>query len=309
MSLYLLMLFDSIVDTIGNTPLVRIGRGAEESADIFCKLESFNPLHSIKDRIAYAMVRDAESRGDLRKGMTVVEPTSGNTGIGLAMVCAARGYDLILTMPGSMSQERRVLLRALGAELVLTPAEEGMMGAIEQARTLCDQGDGYFMPQQFENPSNPAIHMETTAKEILADLPDLDAFVAGVGTGGTITGVGKVLKERRPEALVVAVEPDESPVLSGGSPGPHRIEGIGAGFIPSVFDRSVVDRIIRVSGHQAAKEARDLARGEGILAGISSGAALFAARIVARDLGAGKKVVVVLPDTGERYMSTGLFDD
>lgn len=303
---------DSILSTIGDTPLVRLNRmPAEGSAEVYCKLESFNPMHSVKDRICLSMIEDAERRGQLKPGMKVlvVEPTSGNTGIGLAMVCAAKGYPIVLTMPESMSIERRRLLKALGADIVLTSRAGGMREAVERATKIHEEQPETFMPQQFENPANPKVHEQTTAEEILRDLPDLDAFVAGVGTGGTITGVGRVLRERRMQTLVVAVEPAASPVLSGGKPGPHGIQGIGAGFVPKVLDRSVIDRIITVTDDDAKRRARELAKKEGILAGISSGAALHAALRVAEDLGPGKKVVVVLPDLGERYLSTDLFPE
>ena len=292
--------------------MVRLNRmPAEGSAEVYCKLESFNPMHSVKDRICLSMIEDAERRGQLKPGMKVlvVEPTSGNTGIGLAMVCAAKGYPIVLTMPESMSIERRRLLKALGADIVLTSRAGGMREAVERATKIHEEQPETFMPQQFENPANPKVHEQTTAEEILRDLPDLDAFVAGVGTGGTITGVGRVLRERRMQTLVVAVEPAASPVLSGGKPGPHGIQGIGAGFVPKVLDRSVIDRIITVTDDDAKRRARELAKKEGILAGISSGAALHAALRVAEDLGPGKKVVVVLPDLGERYLSTDLFPE
>lgn len=302
------MLYNSILETIGKTPLVRLQRMVdEESAHIYCKIESFNPMSSVKDRIALAMIEEAERDGRLKKGMCVVEPTSGNTGIGLAMVCAAKGYRLILTMPESMSAERRKLLKALGAELVLTPSQRGMRGAIECAAGIHRGKDSMFMPQQFENPANPEIHMRTTAREILTDIPDLDALVAGVGTGGTITGIGKVLKAETRGTMIVAVEPSASPVLSGGTAGPHGIQGIGAGFVPKVMDMSVVDRVVRVKEEDAKRTARELAKKEGILAGISSGAALHAGLSIGRELGSGRKVVVLLPDSGERYLSTDLF--
>ena len=299
---------NSILETIGRTPLVRLNRVVPEgSAEVFCKLEAFNPMSSVKDRVAMAMIDDAERSGKLRPGMSVVEPTSGNTGIGLAMVCAVKGYRLILTMPESMSLERQRLLRAMGAEIVLTPRAEGMAGAIRCAQELCGKETNIFMPMQFENPSNPDIHERTTAQEILQDQPVVDAFVAGVGTGGTITGVGRVLKRSRSSCLIVAVEPKGSPVLSGGGPGTHGIQGIGAGFIPKVLDRSILDRIIQVSDDEAKEMARRLAKEEGILAGISSGAAVHAAVLVAKELGPGKTVVTLLPDSGERYLSTDLF--
>ena len=300
----------NILETIGNTPMVRLSKITPmTSAEILAKMESFNPMSSLKDRIAYAMITDAEKRGMLKPGMVVIEPTSGNTGIGLAMVCAVKGYRLILTMPETMTLERRKLLAAFGAELVLTEGRKGMNGAITEAEKLAAEKENAFMPQQFKNYANPKVHRETTAKEVLAQAPRIDAFIAGVGTGGTITGVGEVLKEHNPKILVIAVEPDASPVLSGGEPGPHRIQGIGAGFVPAILNRNVIDRIIRVKETDAIASARELARKEGILAGISSGAALWAALQIAKELGAGKSVVVVLPDTGERYLSTDLFGD
>ncbi len=299
----------SIIELVGNTPLVELSRlGKGIPARILGKLEMMNPLGSVKDRIAWAMIRDAEERGILGPGSTVVEPTSGNTGIGLAFVCAIRGYRLILTMPETMSEERRRILRALGAELVLTPGDRGMRGAVEEARRIAWEL-GAFMPQQFENPANPRIHEETTAEEIWRDTAgQVDIFVAGVGTGGTITGVGRVLKRRKPGVRIIAVEPASSPVLSGGEPGPHKIQGIGAGFVPAVLDCSVIDEVITVAEEEAVEASRMLARTEGILAGISSGAALAAAlRVARRPEANGKTVVVILPDTGERYLSTGLF--
>ena len=298
---------DNVLELIGVTPMVRLSRMTDaSSAALIAKVESFNPMSSVKDRIALAMIEEAESSGKLLKGMVVVEPTSGNTGIGLAMVCAVKGYKLILTMPETMTIERRKLLSALGAQLVLTEGRRGMSGALEEAKRIVEK-DGGFMPNQFENPANPEIHRQTTAKEILSAVPKVDAFVAGVGTGGTITGVGEVLKKINPKTLVIAVEPDGSPVLSGGSPGPHRIQGIGAGFVPKILNRSILDRIIRVKEADAIATARELTKKEGILAGISSGAATWAAQQVAKELGPGKNVVVVLPDTGERYLSTDLF--
>ena len=299
-----------VTELIGGTPLVRIRRltGAGD-AEILAKLEASNPGGSVKDRICLAMIEAAERDGRLAPGGTIVEPTSGNTGIGLALVAAVKGYRAIFTMPDTMSRERRRLLAAYGAELVLTPGAEGMAGAIRKAEELLEANPDYFMPQQFENPANPEVHRRTTAREILAQVPgEIHALVAGVGTGGTVTGVGQVLKERFPGILVVAVEPAESPVLSGGEPGPHKIQGIGAGFVPEVLDRGVLDRVVTVTAPQAAAAARELARAEGILCGISSGAALHAARGVAAELGAGRTVVVILPDTGERYLSTDLFD-
>jgi cysteine synthase A len=307
------MRYGSILDTIGQTPLVRINKLVRAgAAEVYAKVEASNPMRSVKDRIALSMIETAERNGRLKPGMdvVVVEPTSGNTGIGLAMVCAVKGYRILLTMPESMSVERRKLLKALGAELVLTTRERGMVGAVEAAQEICARDSNACMPQQFDNPANPLTHEHTTALEILDDLPDLDAFVAGVGTGGTITGVGRALRARAAKrVLTVAVEPAGSPVLSGGRPGTHAIQGIGAGFVPKVFDRSVVDRIVAVTDEDAIETARQLARREGIMAGVSSGAALFAALGVADELGKGKKVVVVLPDTGERYLSTDLFPE
>lgn len=300
---------DSAVDLVGNTPLVRLARiGYGLPCIILGKLEGKNPLGSVKDRIAWAMIRDAEDRGLLRPGSVVVEPTSGNTGIGLAFVCAIRGYRLILTMPETMSPERRAILQALGAELVLTPAEEGMAGAVRAAQELVKRYSA-FMPNQFENPANPKIHEKTTAEEIWRDTEGkVDIFVAGVGTGGTITGVGRALKARKPTVKVIAVEPAGSPVLSGGRPGRHRIQGIGPGFVPKVLDLSVIDEVITVTDEEAAETTRQLARKEGLLVGISSGAAVAAAlRVASRPASAGKVLVVILPDTGERYLSTGLF--
>ncbi len=297
----------TVTELIGNTPLVRLRLGEGTGARILAKLEMWNPLGSVKDRVAWAMIADAEERGALVPGGTVVEPTSGNTGIGLAFVCALRGYPLILTMPEAMSPERRVILAALGAELVLTPAAAGMAGAVRAARELAARGA--FLPNQFENPANPRAHERTTAEEIWRDTGgEVDVFVAGIGTGGTITGVGRFLKRRRPGVRIVGVEPEASPVLAGGSPGVHRIEGIGAGFVPPVLDRAVLDEVIPVAADEAEAMARRLARTEGILAGISSGAALAAAlRVAGRAECAGKTVVVVLPDRGERYLSTPLF--
>jgi cysteine synthase A len=299
---------DSILELIGNTPMLRLSNMAEgPSAEIIAKLESFNPMSSVKDRIALEMIEDAERCGKAGKGITVVEPTSGNTGIGLAMVCAVKGYKLILTMPETMTVERRKLLAALGAKIVLTEGSRGMSGAVEEAKKIAEKEGACLIPNQFENPANPEAHRRTTAKEIMSAVPKIDAFVAGVGTGGTITGVGETLKQSGQNAMVVAVEPENSPVLSGGKPGRHTIQGIGAGFIPKVLNMKVIDRIIKVSDKDAIATARKLARREGVLAGISSGAATWAALQVAKELGPGKTVVVVLPDTGERYLSTDLF--
>jgi cysteine synthase A len=299
-----------ITELVGNTPLVRLNRitrGAK--AEVAAKLESFNPCSSVKDRIAVSMIRAAEEQGLIKKDTVIIEPTSGNTGIALAFVCASRGYRLILTMPETMSIERRHILSIFGAELVLTPGAEGMPGAIRKAEQLVAENSNYFMPQQFKNPANPNIHRETTAEEIWKDTDGkIDILVAGVGTGGTITGVAEVIKERKPAFKVVAVEPADSPVLSGGKPGPHKIQGIGAGFVPEVLKLSLIDEIIQVTNDNAGAMARRLAKEEGILAGISSGAATWAALEVAkRTENKGKLVVVVLPDTGERYISTWLF--
>jgi cysteine synthase A len=301
--------YRNITETIGNTPHVRINRLAPaKAAAVYAKLESFNPCASVKDRIGLAMIDTAEKDGALRPGMTIVEPTSGNTGIALAMVAAARGYKTVFTMPETMSRERRAILRFFGAELVLTEGAKGMPGAIAKAQELADS-NGWFQPRQFDNPANPLVHRETTGPEIVADFQDigLHHFVAGVGTGGTISGAGEVLKRHFPELKVVAVEPAKSPVLSGGKPGPHRLQGIGAGFVPAVYDSSVVDEIIQVSEEDALRTAAQLAVDEGILAGISSGASMFAALQVAVRAGIGKNVLVILPDTGERYLSTDLF--
>jgi len=303
---------DSILDLIGRTPIVKIAKIAKiagpDVAELFVKLEFFNPTGSVKDRIAWSMVEDAERKGLIKPETVIIEPTSGNTGIGLAMVAAARGYRLILVMPDTMSVERRSLLKAFGAELVLTPGAEGMKGALARTEELAAATENSFVPQQFENPANPAVHRATTAPEIIEAFGDsLDAFVAGVGTGGTITGVAEVYRKTRPDLHVVAVEPDDSPVLSGGEPGPHKIQGVGAGFVPAVLDRSLIDEVIRVTNDEAFAMARRLAREEGILAGISSGANCHAALDVARRLGPGKKVLTVLPSTGERYLSTPLF--
>lgn len=303
---------DSIAETIGRTPLVRLRRVAQDlGAQVVAKLESFNPCHSVKDRIGVSMIDAAEKAGKLGPETIVLEPTSGNTGIALAMACAAKGYGLVLTMPDSMSVERRILLRALGAKLVLTPAAEGMKGAVRKAEEMAAADSRYFIPQQFQNPANPEIHRRTTAEEIWADTDGkVDVMVSGVGTGGTITGVSEVIKARKPSFRAVAVEPAESPVLSGGKPGPHKIQGIGAGFVPEVLNLSVVDEIIQVRSEDAGKMAKRLAREEGILAGISSGAAVWAALEVARrPESQGKLIVVVLPDTGERYLSTWLFEE
>ncbi|ASV67693.1 cysteine synthase A [Cytobacillus sp. FSL W7-1323] len=299
---------NSITELIGQTPIVKLNRIVEDgSADIYLKLEYMNPGSSVKDRIANAMIEAAEKSGDLKEGDTIIEPTSGNTGIGLAMVAAAKGYQTILVMPETMSMERRNLLRAYGAELVLTPGPDGMGGAIRKAQELAKE-HGYFMPQQFENLSNPEVHRETTGKEIVEQMGDqLDAFIAGIGTGGTITGAGQVLKEKYKDIKIYAVEPADSPVLSGGKPGPHKIQGIGAGFVPEILDTKVYDEIIAVANEDAFAQARRAAKEEGILGGISSGAAIHAALKVAKELGEGKKVLAIIPSNGERYLSTPLY--
>ncbi|NOX19939.1 MAG: cysteine synthase A [Nitrospirae bacterium] len=304
------MLYSDVLSLIGRTPLVRINHLADDSyAEIYAKLEGYNPGGSVKDRIALNMIETAEREGKLRPGGTIVEPTSGNTGIGLAMVAAVKGYRLILTMPETMTVERRKLLKAFGAELVLTPGDRGMMGAVEEAERMCLENPDYFMPQQFENPANPEVHRKTTAIEIIDDLGGVpDAFVAGVGTGGTITGTGEVFKQKRKDCYIVAVEPAASAVLSGGEPGKHKIPGIGAGFFPGVLNKDVYDEVIPVSDEDAASMTRELALKEGLLVGVSSGAAMWAALKVAKRLGKGKKVVVVLPDRGERYLSMEVFD-
>jgi len=299
---------DSITDLIGQTPLIRLQRVVKPGmANLYVKVEYFNPGGSVKDRIAMGMIRDAEERGALQPGGTIIEPTSGNTGIGLAMIAAARGYRLIVVLPDSMSVERRMLMAAYGAEFVLTPGAEGMKGAIEEAKRLLRKNPAYFMPQQFENPANPETHRRSTALELLDQLSDIDAFVAGIGTGGTITGVGEILKARLPAIKIIGVEPASSPVISGGKPGPHEIQGIGAGFVPTVLNQTIMDQLIQVSNEDAFEITRRLAREEGLLVGISSGAAVSAALRVAVSLGEGKNVVAIAPDTGERYLSTELF--
>ncbi len=303
---------NNVTDLIGNTPLVRINRLAAGAAgQVVAKLEFFNPAHSVKDRIGAAMIDAAERAGLIKPDTIIVEPTSGNTGIALAMVCAARGYRCVLTMPETMSKERRMLLKAYGAELILTPGAEGMTGAIKRAEDLAASDPRYFMPQQFANPANPEIHRRTTAEEIWRDTDGkVDFVVAGVGTGGTITGVGEVLKARKPSFRAVAVEPDASPVLSGGAKGPHPIQGIGAGFVPEILDTSVYDEVIRVKGEDAFATARRAAREEGLLVGISSGAALWAAvQLARRPENAGKLIVAIVPSFGERYLSTALYAD
>ena len=298
---------NSNVELIRYTPIVKLNRLTDDNAaDVYVKLEYFNPGSSVKDRIALAMIEAALEKGDLKEGDTIIEPTSGNTGIGLAMVAAAKGLKAVLVMPDTMSLDRRNLLRAYGDELDLTPGAEGKKGAIAKANELAKE-NGYFVPQQFENPANPQIHRETTGKEIVEQMDQLDAFISGIGTGGTITGAGEVLKERFPEIKIYAVEPTDSPVLSGGKPGPHKIQGIGAGFVPEVLNTKVYDEIIKINNEDAFEHARRAGREEGVLCGISSGAAIAAALKVAKELGKGKKVLAILPDNGERYLSTALY--
>ncbi|UAC48246.1 cysteine synthase A [Bacillus aquiflavi] len=299
---------NSIAELVGNTPIVKLNRLVDDqSADVFLKLEYMNPGSSVKDRIALAMIEDAEAKGLLKQGDTLIEPTSGNTGIGLAMIAAAKGYKTILVMPETMSMERRNLLRAYGADLVLTPGSEGMGGAIQKAEELSTE-KGYFMPQQFENEANPEIHRKTTGREIVQQMGDqLDGFISGVGTGGTITGTGEVLREKYPNIKIYAVEPADSPVLAGGHKGPHKIQGIGAGFVPKILNTKIYDDIIAVNTDEAFEYARRAAREEGILGGISSGAAIYAALEVAKKLGKEKKVLAIIPSNGERYLSTPLY--
>ena len=302
----------NITELVGNTPLVKLNRlTASSKASVVAKLEYFNPSHSVKDRIGVAMIDAAEKAGLINKDTIIVEPTSGNTGIALAFVAAARGYKLVLVMPETMSRERRLLLRGYGADLILTPGSEGMGGAIRKATELAASDSRFFMPQQFNNPANPDIHRRTTAEEIWRDTDGkVDIVVAGVGTGGTITGIGEVLKERKPSVRITAVEPDASPVLSGGAKGPHAIQGIGAGFVPQVLDTKIYDEIIRVKNEDAISTAREMAKQEGLLVGISSGAAVWAAlQVAAREENKAKLIVVIIPSFGERYLSTALFAD
>ncbi|WP_039043130.1 cysteine synthase A [Sporosarcina sp. ZBG7A] len=298
---------NSVADLVGQTPLVKLNRlVGPNDADVYLKLEYFNPGSSVKDRIALAMIETAEKSGELQEGGTLIEPTSGNTGIGLAMIAAAKGYKAVLVMPDTMSLERRNLLRAYGADLILTPGSEGMKGAISKAEQLAKE-NGWFLPQQFNNEANPEVHRLTTGPEIADALDKVDAFVSAVGTGGTITGVGSVLKERFPDIKIIAVEPTDSPVLSGGQPGPHKIQGIGAGFIPGVLDTDIYDEITQVTNEESYEYARKMAKEEGILGGVSSGAAVFAALKAAKELGKGKTVVAILASNGERYLSTPLY--
>jgi cysteine synthase A len=304
----------NLTELVGNTPLLELnnyGREKNLGAKIIAKLEFYNPASSVKDRIAYSMIKDAEEKGLINKDTVIIEPTSGNTGVGLAFVAAAKGYRLIITLPDSFSIERRSLLKALGAELVLTPGTEGMSGAIKKAEELAAEIPNSYIPQQFKNPANPEIHRKTTAEEIWRDTDGaIDIFVAGVGTGGTLTGVGEVIKQRKPELKVVAVEPFDSPVLSGGNKGPHKIQGLGAGFVPDVMNLKIVDEVFKVKTEEAYETARNLASTEGLLVGISSGAAVYAAaQIAKRPENKGKNIVVIIPDTGERYLSTDLFHE
>lgn len=302
------MIYNGILELVGKTPVLKVNSLVDEnSAEVYVKLEKFNPGGSVKDRAALGMIEKAEKEGLLKPGVTIVEPTSGNTGIGLAMIGKLKGYKVIIIMPETMSKERRDLIKAYGAELVLTEGSKGMKGAIEKALEYEKQG-GYFIPQQFENIANPEKHYETTAEEIFEDINDLDYFISGVGTGGTVTGVGKNLKGKISGLKVVAVEPSKSPVLSGGNPGPHKIQGIGAGFVPGNYDSSIIDEVVQVTDEDAFKTAKDFAAQEGVLIGISSGAAVFAAIELAKKVGKGKKILAIAPDGGEKYISMGLYD-
>ncbi|MGM9935095.1 cysteine synthase A [uncultured Clostridium sp.] len=303
------MIYNGVLELVGNTPILKVNNLIKEEniADIYVKLEKFNPGGSVKDRAALGMIEKAEKEGLLKEGSVIVEPTSGNTGIALALIGGLKGYKVIIVMPETMSKERRDLIKAYGAELVLTEGAKGMKGAIEKALEI-GSGDGYFIPQQFENLANPEKHYETTAEEIFNDIPDLDAFVAGVGTGGTIVGISKNLKKKNPEIKAVAVEPASSPVLSGGNPGGHKIQGIGAGFVPSIYDKDFVDEILPIKDEDAFETAKAFVNAEGVLVGISAGAAIYGAIQVARKLGKGKKVLAIAPDGGEKYISMGLFD-
>ena len=303
------MIYNGVLELVGNTPILKVNNLIKEEniADIYVKLEKFNPGGSVKDRAALGMIEKAEKEGLLKEGSVIVEPTSGNTGIALALIGGLKGYKVIIVMPETMSKERRDLIKAYGAELVLTEGAKGMKGAIEKALEI-GSGDGYFIPQQFENLANPEKHYETTAEEIFNDIPDLDAFVAGVGTGGTIVGISKNLKKKNPEIKAVAVEPASSPVLSGGNPGGHKIQGIGAGFVPSIYDKDFVDEILPIKDEDAFETAKAFVNAEGVLVGISAGAAIYGAIQVARKLGKGKKVIAIAPDGGEKYISMGLFD-
>lgn len=306
--MFTLRVENNVAQLVGQTPIVKLNHTTDsDSADIYVKLEFMNPGSSVKDRIALAMIEAAETEGGLKEGDTIIEPTSGNTGVGLAMIAAAKGYRLIVTMPETMSKERRNLLRAYGAEIVLTPGSEGMKGAVDKAEELKEKND-YFMPQQFNNEANPKMHERTTGKEIIEQMKDgLDGFVAGIGTGGTITGAGKVLKEHFKDITIFAVEPKDSAILSGNKPGPHKIQGIGANFIPNVLNTEIYDEIFPISNEEAFATSREVARSEGILGGISAGAAIAAAKKAAQKLGKGKKVLAILPDNGERYLSTPLY--
>lgn len=301
------MIFNSAIEMIGNTPMINI-KTEENSAKVYLKLEGYNPAGSIKDRAALGMIEKAEAEGRLKPGSTIIEPTSGNTGIALAMIGKLKGYKVVIVMPDTMSVERRNMIKAYGAELILTNGAKGMKGAISKAEEISTSKEGYFMPQQFLNEANPKKHYETTAKEILQDLPKVDVFIAGVGTGGTISGVGKYLKENLDYVMVYGVEPEKSPVINGGNPGPHKIQGIGAGFIPDIYDKSVVDKVIKVKDEEAFCGSRKVAREDGILIGISSGANVYAALEVAKTLDKDKIVVTVAPDRGEKYLSMGLYE-